>query len=128
MELRGSLLCRNRPPLVLVLNEMNSAFAIPLCYFQVRLNCIFLSTPRTCRPYKPYRFLLYAFMFFPLRIKCPTHLVILDLVTLIVQSNPVITTSIYATPRLCRQIISGASSFLTVNHSFILVGNKITRL
>jgi hypothetical protein len=34
-----------------------------------------------------------------------------------IQVNPVITTSVYATPRLYRQIFCGTNKFRTVNHN-----------
>jgi hypothetical protein len=43
------------------------------------------------------------------------------------QWNPVITTSVYATPRLYRQISCGNNYFLTVNHNAILLGYNVTR-
>ena len=89
--------CHKRPPLVL--GDMNSTDANPFCCFKIRPHYIFLSTPRTSRPYKSYRFILYSFLFFPIPITCLANLVILDLVTPMMQSNPVITTSVYATPR-----------------------------
>jgi hypothetical protein len=45
-----------------------------------------------------------------------------------IQSNPVITTSVYATPLLKRQIFCGTNKFLTVNHDIILLGYNDTRL
>jgi hypothetical protein len=39
-----------------------------------------------------------------------------------VESNPVITTSVCATPRLYRQMFCGTNKFLTVNYNIILLG------
>jgi hypothetical protein len=41
-----------------------------------------------------------------------------------IQQNPVITTSVYATPRLQRQIFCGTKQFVTANHNTTLVGYK----
>ena len=43
------------------------------------------------------------------------------------QRNPVITTSVYATPRLQRQILCGAKLFVTVNHTITLVSYNDTK-
>jgi hypothetical protein len=44
------------------------------------------------------------------------------------QSNPVVTTSVYTTPRLYRQTFCGTNSFLTANHNITLLGYNDTRL
>ena len=45
----------------------------------------------------------------------------------VIQSNPVITTSVY-TPRIERQMVSGNNEFLTVNRNVILLGYNNSRL
>jgi hypothetical protein len=44
------------------------------------------------------------------------------------KSNRVATTSVYATPRLYRQILCGTNEFLTVNHNVVLLRYNNARL
>jgi hypothetical protein len=74
------------PPMVPILSQMNSVHNFRPYLPKIHSDFIFPSTPKSSELSLPFRFYdhFYTYLITPMRVACPTHFILLDLITLII--------------------------------------------